>query len=556
MTADLPAGVAVIDRMAVRWQAHGFTGVGSTVAAEPGERLIDPARLDRLIDELLAGPLHDALAATAIGRDQLVCLRSVTVPATTVWWDRPDADAVATWAAAVADAVAESVGRSSSSDDVVRYRSREQAVVDLVVHAVVGDMRRAWAWRQIGLWPTAHPVEAMTTGESATVAAEVLADHPEQIVAVLAALAAAGRLPEAVDRWGVERTVALVAAAWVAHGGDRRIVTGDHLEVSSRGPVHAPADTTVAQSIIARTAVVAMGAPAHGFVGGSGPEGTSGLTQAGRGPARLAWALAAAAVLDAEPVVVSRTPVASAAVAALTGRLIGAKAGSEIARTAEAAERGELPQPTIDRSDDVEAIPRDAPVDEPATDELLAGAAGASGDLVPTGTTPWGGLLFLLHVVGDLADEADDPAEPVLTWPPTALALHRVAHTLASRALPDMDPPRPDDPAVLAFAGLAPDAAPPEPGSDHQPPVAAHARADAIVAALRARLVGSTVGAAPEPALLAAVLRRAATITADPGWLDVELDLDQICVVVRRAGLDLDPGWIPWLGRVVRFRYA
>jgi hypothetical protein len=26
-------------------------------------------------------------------------------------------------------------------------------------------------------------------------------------------------------------------------------------------------------------------------------------------------------------------------------------------------------------------------------------------------------------------------------------------------------------------------------------------------------------------------------------------------VEVRRAGLDLDPGWIPWLGAVVRFVY-
>jgi len=24
---------------------------------------------------------------------------------------------------------------------------------------------------------------------------------------------------------------------------------------------------------------------------------------------------------------------------------------------------------------------------------------------------------------------------------------------------------------------------------------------------------------------------------------------------VRRLGLDLDPGWLPWFGRVVRFHY-
>ena len=26
-------------------------------------------------------------------------------------------------------------------------------------------------------------------------------------------------------------------------------------------------------------------------------------------------------------------------------------------------------------------------------------------------------------------------------------------------------------------------------------------------------------------------------------------------VAVRRAGLDTDPGWVPWLGTVVMFRY-
>ena len=37
--------------------------------------------------------------------------------------------------------------------------------------------------------------------------------------------------------------------------------------------------------------------------------------------------------------------------------------------------------------------------------------------------------------------------------------------------------------------------------------------------------------------------------------LDVSLPLDQADIRVRRAGLDLDPGWLPWFGRVVRFHY-
>ena len=37
--------------------------------------------------------------------------------------------------------------------------------------------------------------------------------------------------------------------------------------------------------------------------------------------------------------------------------------------------------------------------------------------------------------------------------------------------------------------------------------------------------------------------------------LDVSLPLEEADVRVRKAGLDLDPGWLPWFGRVVRFHY-
>ncbi len=37
--------------------------------------------------------------------------------------------------------------------------------------------------------------------------------------------------------------------------------------------------------------------------------------------------------------------------------------------------------------------------------------------------------------------------------------------------------------------------------------------------------------------------------------LDITLPLDGVDIRIRRAGLDLDPGWRPWFGRVVRFHY-
>ena len=38
--------------------------------------------------------------------------------------------------------------------------------------------------------------------------------------------------------------------------------------------------------------------------------------------------------------------------------------------------------------------------------------------------------------------------------------------------------------------------------------------------------------------------------------LDVSLPIDSADLRLRRVGMDLDPGWLPWFGRVVRFHYT
>ena len=48
---------------------------------------------------------------------------------------------------------------------------------------------------------------------------------------------------------------------------------------------------------------------------------------------------------------------------------------------------------------------------------------------------------------------------------------------------------------------------------------------------------------------------RPALLSLTPTHADVCAGLRAIDLRVRRAGLDIDPGWVPWLGRVVAFRY-
>ena len=71
--------------------------------------------------------------------------------------------------------------------------------------------------------------------------------------------------------------------------------------------------------------------------------------------------------------------------------------------------------------------------------------------------------------------------------------------------------------------------------------------------AWRERLAQADV---PADELLDFVCRRRAEIVFDPGWLEVRFPFDEVSVELRRAAIDLDPDWLPWLGVVVRFVYG
>jgi len=54
---------------------------------------------------------------------------------------------------------------------------------------------------------------------------------------------------------------------------------------------------------------------------------------------------------------------------------------------------------------------------------------------------------------------------------------------------------------------------------------------------------------------LRALVLRPGRVSATRTHLDVLFDHEQADLRVRRAGLDVDPGWVPWLGRVIRYHY-
>ena len=55
---------------------------------------------------------------------------------------------------------------------------------------------------------------------------------------------------------------------------------------------------------------------------------------------------------------------------------------------------------------------------------------------------------------------------------------------------------------------------------------------------------------------LAKIIDRPGAFTLTRTHLDIYFHHDQADIRIRRSGLDLDPGWVPWLGRVVLFHYG
>jgi hypothetical protein len=55
---------------------------------------------------------------------------------------------------------------------------------------------------------------------------------------------------------------------------------------------------------------------------------------------------------------------------------------------------------------------------------------------------------------------------------------------------------------------------------------------------------------------LATLVLRPGFISLTPTHADIHFRIDDTDMRIRRAALDLDPGWLPWFGRVVSFHYS
>jgi hypothetical protein len=527
----------------------------------PAAALREQARVQRIVDDALARVLEGAIERKGVGPDGYVCIRDVHAVAT-LRLREPDA-ALAT---GVGDAIAGAIQRliDEGSPSVVQYRSRAHALVDLAASATAGEFSRSWAWAQVGIWRTDFPLRVDLTAE---LVVRTLAKEPAHAVAVIAYLARehVDRFDHLITRATPNAWDALAQAAVRAAGGvvlrPARVAgtAGDVLADVHPDPDWRQRRLSIAESIARR--VAAQSAIAR-----------ISIERFASVPEDIRSALATLALLELEPSAVRAGNVEPLllmieramrlAVTDTVGRVDARYRETPAAAAQKETSRNEAPRPEEAAPVVDTAEPGPIDVRDPRQAAHDAGRDASSvGDLRAADTVPdvrvvtrtgHGGVLYLVNLlprVGLIETLSGDEqwSRRGLRW-----VLHHLSVALAAM--------EPDDPGALVFAGLAPGARPPS--SLQDPPTdveraALDTLSDTITRALRETLGDlSGLDARTDRQLLDAVCRRPAQIAAEPGWIEARFSPEDVSLDIRRAGLDRDPEWVPWLGIVLRFVYA
>ena len=549
----------------------------------PASRALAGGRLDRLLRESLDEALALALERVGITEQDELCLRYVHVPVR-LRLSETDASLVNAWSEAFADHIRELLD-SAHGDVVVHYRSRSQALVDFASSVALGDYRRAWAWRQIGIAALEGPFDSDALVELV----HCLSLERVYIVPVLKALGAARLLHRIAGRMSVGQWEALARNALIGRGVDDRSVLdeGTVVRARTRGGFVSLPDSAPSRSLIARAIADHPGAFPMDQV------------------SRLMYAVLVG--LETEPMMVlGEASEVARNLVSLADALGDAPVCPDPKRpgTAGPAERAESAAASSDgtgggrdRRPALGGEPGDTLVDEAHHDRASRSARtqGRNGShtfssgsaLTPArppvvsstpapmpgcpdgheeqgwsddarqnddpddarsqGSSAFGGLLLLLPLVWRLQIPASIARHPLLTERSMRGVLHRLALALVSTDG--------RDPAVLAFCGLPPDA---QTSWRDEPPwtaleTALIARWRKGIADHLLDLLGRRGGSRGR--ILDEVCRRPARLVADPGWFEVWFALDDVRTDFRRIGLDLDPGYLPWLGVVIKFFY-
>ena len=538
-------------------------------------------RLDQLLREMLDGAVELALEHNGISPHDELCIRRLTVPVR-LRLGASDQALVAQWGYSFAEHIREALERNDGVS-VVHYRSRLHGLIDFASGVALRRYRRAWAWAQLGF-------VRLADGESETEYANQLMraflHEPETIVPVLKGLARSRRLTKLTGCLQDDGWDELAEAALRAAGAD----PASHLKTAAQkdpdsvralrlvemsclagAVMDQPSGVSTGHvSLSAFSVLVALESEPGLFLGDS--DEIAGIVQ---GIESLLRTRITGFTADRENI--PEQPRGLRPDSAIghglddTGhgraddkpqrdsnlgiRPADPNAGKTKGRTSAAQEPDSITVPEGRISPIVDAHP--ATNDKVTNNAFVAETRTAATppvdddyalpEIRASGSTAFGGLLFLLKIVEDLGLPHEIVRHPALSRRPMRWVLHQLALLLI-----DADE---SDPALLAFCGLEPETTLPwddeTPATDLEQALLLRWRT-AMVELLRSRLQRD---GGSDARLLDEVCRRRARIVADPGWIEVIYSLNDVSTEYRRAALDLDPGYLPWLGIVVTFTY-
>lgn len=460
-------------------------------------------RLNRILHAMLDEALERALERASVSQHEEICIRSLHVPVR-LRFSLADLSLVLAWSIALSDAIIR-VRKGEYMPNVVRYNSVAHSLFDMAIGVATDRFERAWAWRLARVWSS---TESPSASEATTELVSVLLKESALIAPLLAALAARN-VPAVIfatllRRISVTQWIALAHAALHAAGVSTSIIE----EAAVPG---------VAEEIRQSQRMLKASVLAHTVLA-SAPQALMSTQEV-----RLAFA--ALITLDQDPAVLHSLTRARVLVSALSDAMHPATLHTPATPL------------SVLRDDRLHKGPRDKDkVHDPQTflnDDLPVAVTHSA-------LTRFGGLLFLLKLI----EELGIPEEILIccSQRPFRWMQHQLALALV--------PAEPDDPAVLAFAGLLPDAVPPT--CDEEPLTDAEGK---VIDSFVERIQVALEDLFEEKQPLTFVCHRAAEIVADPGWIEVHLSINDVSTAIRRVGLDLDPGYVSCLGVVVRFVY-
>jgi hypothetical protein len=487
-----------------------------------------------------------------VSAEELVFIRQLHLK-TRFQQDHDQTQAAESWRTALSRELSDALEERRSNTNIVRYRCRRDAVCDMLYRACGHDTSRNWVWIQMGLMDsgtgTHHPNSVMRLA-----VAELLAE-PSAIWPTLTRLIEVEPLTGALtlllqhlppaDLDGLLLTCPQTAPY-------QKLVDAEFAEIIQGTPAVTLPSGILVEILLTwssvrlvmtdhyrlsryrRPLIVLLAAAANAANGM--------LTSFGSMKSLLA---ASTALLDKSPPPPARPHDGERREKNREKNKLLAEGAEDLAAEPSAAndvypsesEGRQLFLPSTENSGDrfeIQVQPKQK--DFPPLPELP--------DAVEAEASAWVGLLFLLHLLppAGLLKQLDQ-LEATLQLPPDIMP--RVLSHLASAVIGI--PAR--DPAVRAFCGgWQPDAN--VLGDDEAIPAFI-----ALVSEQTAHSLNAILEQRVPDMGITEICQRPGMIHFERGWIEVHIPMQYAHLRLRRAALDLDPGWLPWLGCVVRFIY-